>query len=47
MLSALKLNVGRSYCVEYRVESYSKGRDTIVVETETQGRKGSESDKGN
>lgn len=47
MLSASKLKVGRSYCIEYREESCSKSRDTFVVETETEGRKGNGSDKGN
>lgn len=47
MLSVSKPEVERSYCVEYRMESCSKGRDTFVVETETEGRKEHESDKGN
>lgn len=47
ILSASKPEVGRSYCVEYRVESCSKVRDTFFVETETEGRKENESGKGN
>lgn len=49
MLSPSKPEVGRSYCVEYRVESCSKGRDTFVVEieAETEERKENESGKGN